>query len=107
MPKKVKDRPTPEQAAERANPGWRAVTPAVADVSRATAPDESAPELEQLRQKYLGITSPARVRKASAKTVKPEDLSMVVMEPITPSDTRVGRKVTIMNRRGKKIGEQG
>lgn len=107
MPKKKVDKLTAEQAAEKAKPNWRAVAPFVTDAARRAEADEAAPEVDHLRRKYLGETAVAGVKVARARKGKANELKMVVMEPKTPSDARVGRKAVLVDHRGKIVGEQG
>jgi hypothetical protein len=107
MPKTPKGRLSPEKAAEKAKPGWRAVTPAPSDAPRLAGAEENAPELEALRRKYLGNAIASTQKATRPRKGKVDDLTMVVMEPVSASDTRVGRKVVVVNRSGKKVGDQG
>ncbi|HET8546903.1 MAG TPA: hypothetical protein VFL57_02825 [Bryobacteraceae bacterium] len=95
---------TAEQVAEAAKPNWRAVPREVMrayDAPPAAAPDATAPELDALHKKYFG-DAPARAARRTARG----DVQMVVMEPKTAADTRVGRKTALVSE-GKVIGEQG
>ena len=108
MPKKKIGKLNAEKAAERAKPHWRAVSPIVSDATRRAEADETAPELRQLRVKYPGETAVAPGLKAArASKAKAGDLKIVMMEPKTPSDTRVGRKAVLVDDSGKIVGEQG
>ncbi len=107
MPKKKAGKLTAEQAAEKAKPNWRAVAPVVSDAARRAESDEAAPELEDLKRKYLGEAAVAEVKAARAVRGKPADLKIVLMEPKTASDTRVERKALVVDKDGTPIGGQG
>jgi hypothetical protein len=107
MPKKKISKITAEQAAEKAYPNWRAVKPSVSDKMPAAESDETAPELEQLRRKYLGDEAAPDSRALQRPRGKAKALKMVVMESKTPSDTRVNRKTVLVDDDGKIVGEQG
>ena len=112
MPKKKASKLTAEQAAEKARPNWKAVAPVRSDAPGRAEADETAPELDQLRRKYLGETADVgakatRTRKANERELNKGKLKMVVMEPKTPSDTRVRRKTVLVDESGKIVGEQG
>jgi hypothetical protein len=108
MPNKKVEKLTPEQAAEKARPNWKAVAPFVTDAARRVEADETAPELDQLKRKYLGEkAAPAGVKEAPAPKGKAGDLKIVPMEPKAPSDSRVGRKAVLVDEDGEIVGEQG
>jgi len=95
---------TPEQAAERAKPKWRAVKSS-GSASEGGGADTAAmcsPELKDLQKKYLGDSKSAD----SLPKDTGADLDIVQMEEKNPSDARVGRKAVIMDG-NKIIGEQG
>jgi len=107
MPKKKVGKLTAEQAAQKAKPSWRVVTPIVSDAARRVAADESAPEMGEIKRKYFGEKADAEVKAPRVKNSNPGELSMVVMEPKTPSDMKVGRKAVLVDKSGKIVGEQG
>ncbi len=108
MPKKKIGKLTAEKVAEKARPNWRAVAPIVSDADRRAEADETAPELGQLRAKYLGEkAAPAGVKRERVPKGNADNLKMVLMEPKMPSDTRVGRKAVLVDDDGKIVGEQG
>jgi hypothetical protein len=107
MPKKKADKLTAEQAAEKAYPNWKAIKPVVSDKKLAAESDETTPELEQLKRKYLGDAAAQDSKTLQKPKGKAKDLKMVVMESKTPSDTRAGRKTVLVDEEGEIIGEQG
>lgn len=107
MPKKKMVKLTAEQAAEKARPNWKAVAPVVTDAARRAEADETAPELEELRSKYLVEPAVVGPKATRIQKGKPGNIKMVVMEPKTPSDTRAGRKAVLVDKDGHIVGEQG
>ncbi len=97
--KKRNKRAGAEQIAERAKPKWKAVSYRTAADAPTAPADAAVPDLDALHKKYFG-RSAAKTAKSSRKA------QMVVMEPKTPADTRVGRKTVVVE--GTKVtGEQG
>jgi hypothetical protein len=101
MAKKSKKPLIPEEVAEQSKKGWKAVTVPKADVSPGDAPDAVAPELDVSKKRYgmavQGMKKPAKTQGNSF---------LVPLEPPAATDTRAGRKVSVI-RDGKKIGDQG
>lgn len=111
MPSKKRSKQTrtktgPERAAEKAKPNWRAIPRVVSESERKSEADVSSPELATLRRKYLGEVAAADSSAGKAKQQKKSDLQMVVLEEKNASDTRVGRKVVLVQK-NKIVGEQG
>lgn len=104
MAKKDKRSPTPAQIVQRAKPGWKVVEIPAADAARRVAAETSSPEMDDLRRKYLGPNAP-RVP-AAARNSPTSDVTLVQVEPRTPTDSRVGRKVVVVGKKGI-VGEQG
>jgi hypothetical protein len=73
---------TPEQIALKGRPGWRALTPARRNPS--AKPDEVSPELNELRQKFLGDDAKAVPMPADDASTKPT--TIVTIAPEAPVD---------------------
>ena len=104
MAKKDKRSPTPTQIVERAKPGWKVVDVPVADAARRVAAEACSPEMDELRRKYLGASAPKT--RAAVRNSRNSELKLMQVEPRTPTDTRVGRKVVVVDKQ-KIVGEQG
>jgi len=106
MAKKSKTKLTPEQVVAKNKPNWKAVKESkslAADAAGAPA-EESSPELDQLRKKFLG--EDAVSLEGAADAGGPDPASMVKVAPKNPADAPTGTK-TVIVKGDKIIGEQG
>ncbi|HEX2384609.1 MAG TPA: hypothetical protein VHI95_18345 [Acidimicrobiales bacterium] len=103
-----------QQIIEQADPGSRLVdTRAAGEVAPTAAPDFDTPDLDQLREKFLGKTDARKAAKAAkAKAPAPaEDVSIVSVEKKQKRDpwdrsTRP-KAVVVSDNEERIIGRQG
>jgi hypothetical protein len=106
MTQKSKRLLKPEEVAEQSKKGWKSVTIPPADMSPGDAPDAVAPELDIMKKRYSLTEAEGKGLKKKIAAKKPVNTHMVVIQPPDDADTRVGRKVVVVED-GEKIGEQG
>ena len=110
MSKKMSKKRSPEQVAEAAKIGWRAVKiqkseDMSVDGDHHQAADAAVPELDVQRNKY-GRRSKKAKQLVQGHVGGSKDLSFVTMEPEIPTDAHIGRKVIVVDD-DQVIGEQG
>ena len=106
MANKKKSELTPEQVAAKEKPGWQVLRPRAGTNARKSIlqADETSPEIDALRKKFLG--SKSLNIKTPADSAKEESATLVLMVPKKQSDRPSGKKAVIV-KKGEKIGEQG
>jgi hypothetical protein len=106
MAKKAKPGMTPEEVAEKANPGWKAVAPPAADAARTAVADACSVDADRIRQKHGRAAKGAPAKAARAAAGPPKEAKIVLLEPKTATDLRVGRKGSVIEG-DREIGKQG
>ncbi len=94
---------TPEQVAEKANPGWKAVRVAAADAEKQASADAVGADAEQILAKYGQPKSP---EVAAAKRAQTAEGTIVRLEPEVRTD-RLGPRPVSYVENGKETGRSG
>jgi hypothetical protein len=94
---------TPEEVAEKANPGWKAVPVAPADAEKRAPADAVAVDTEKFLAKHGRAKSPSR---STAKPARSGAAVIVQLEPEAPADRRGPRRSSVVQD-GKEIGQGG
>jgi hypothetical protein len=106
MAKKARMPLTPEQIAEKANPGWKAVAPPAVDASKRIDVDATAVEVEKILEKHGRGKKAVPAKAARAAKGPPKEARIVLLESKTPTDLREGRKASVIEG-DREIGKQG
>jgi len=103
MAKKSKVQLTPEETAEKANPGWKAVRRLAADAEVRVPAEAVAVDAETLLAKH----GRAKNRNAmAAKPARPSEAAIVQLESKTQTD-RLGPRRSSVIQDGKEVGQSG
>lgn len=93
---------SPKEIAEKAMPGWKAVTSeAVSDAPETVEADAQLPSLAELRRKYLGK------RASDAPNLEESEQATKTTEVVTLQSGQLKRKVGVNTQKGVVTWRQG
>jgi hypothetical protein len=101
--KKDEMHPTPEQVAEKAHPGWKAVCNVAADAEQQVSADAVGADVGQILAKHRAMRN---AEPTDANTTGAPEATIVPLEPETSTDRRGPRRSSVVQD-GEEIGHSG